>query len=614
MEKTVTIVTVGHVDHGKSSVIGRLLADGGVLPKGKLEAVKRNCEKNSRPFEYAFLLDALKCEQSQGITLDIARCFFAYEGIRYEILDAPGHLELLKNMVTGASHADAALMVIDATKGIEENTRQHGYYLKLLGVKQIVIAVNKLDCIDYARDIYEQIKTDITDFFSDLGLSANACIPVSSMGGDNIINRSDKTHWYEGDTVIEAFARLAPTSVDGGLPLRLPIQGVYKFTEKGDERRIFAGTVASGEIKTADNIVFYPSGKRTSVSTLESLNGTREVFATDEAAGFTVTEQIIVNRGEIACKANEQPPLTAVKIRANVFWLGKNPLTTQKTYIFKLCTSRTEAKIDSIESVLNASTLKREQRDCVEKNQVATVVIALERPVAFDIGAEFCDTSRFVLVDDYEIAGGGRIVEALSDSAYDGKQLRRSAGRINSAERSRFLKRKGAVIWLTGLSGSGKTTIACDAEYELIRRGINAYVLDGDELRSGLNSDLGFSAADRNTNVQRTAYVAKMFKDAGIVTLVTLISPFSEGRQEAKRIIGHDFYEVFVNAPIEVCRRRDPKKLYSQADKGTLDNFTGKDSPYEIPLAPDLVIDTGEQSEIQSAETLLNFIFSKLEG
>ena len=608
MENLVTIVTVGHVDHGKSSVIGRLLADANVLPKGKLETVKRNCELNSRPFEYAFLLDALKCEQSQGITLDIARCFFNFKNKRYEILDAPGHLELLKNMVTGASRADAAILIIDASRGIEENTRQHCYYLKMLGINQLAVIINKMDLVAYSEKIYYFLKKSMEDFLSSIEISALNFIPTSSINGDNIVNKSSSLSFYNGPTVIEQFNSFSILNTPESLPFRMPIQGVYKFTENGDTRRIVAGSLISGTLNKHDSIIFYPSGKKTNVKSLTYLdNKEKSIYTAGEAAGFTMTDEIILSRGDIACKIGEIPPLVSVKIKANIFWLGDKPLMVDKPYILKICTARTEVTITEIHTIINASTLYKSQRNHIEKNEVATVTISLERPIAFDIGADKLDMGRFVLIDDYEISGGGTIIESLADDAFDLRNLKRSSARISVSEKEKVLG-KGAVLWFTGLSGSGKTTIASGVEYALTELGIHSYILDGDELRTGLNSDLGFSDTDRTTNILRTAHVAKMFKNAGIITMVTLISPFSNARNDARKIIGTDFYEIFVSASISECRKRDPKKLYAKADSGKLQLFTGNDSPYEIPSNPELIINTETLSEFDAVNQVLALI------
>ncbi len=612
-EELLNIVTVGHVDHGKSTVIGRLLADAGALPDGKLEAIKENCKRNSKPFEYAFLLDALKYEQAQGITIDTARCFFQTDRRDYIIIDAPGHIEFLKNMVTGASRAEAALLVIDASHGVEENTRRHGYFLSMLGIRQVSVLVNKMDLVDYKEDVFESIKDEYKKFLKKIDINPITFIPVSGMEGDNIAIRSTKMPWYQGPTVLEQMDAFHAIPEPENMDFRMPVQGVYKFTESNDSRRIIAGTVDAGKVKAGDSITFYPSGKKTKVKTLEVFNAeTPKCFSAGQAAGFTMTEEIFVKRGEIACLTEETAPNVGVRMKVNLFWLGKENLKLDKTYFLKCGTAKVEMRLESVERVVNASDLSCLMRQYVEKNEVAECILKLDRPIAFDLAGTIEATSRFVIVDDYEIAGGGIITEALKDLEYDHKNIRWSGDAMTEAERVKLLGNSGLVVWMTGLSGSGKTTTAQEVERRLVAQGIPAYVLDGDKLRRGLNKDLGFSDEDRKENIRRTTEVAKLFKDAGMVTFVTLISPFEEARAQARAAIGDNFMEVYVKADLKTCQARDPKKLYEKAKKGEIRFFTGIDSPYETPKNPDLVLDTQLWSEEECAEALLGAVMAKI--
>ena len=613
MEELLSVVTVGHVDHGKSTVIGRMLADAGALPDGKLEAIKENCKRNSKPFEYAFLLDALKNEQAQGITIDTARCFFQTDKRRYIIIDAPGHIEFLKNMVTGASRAEAALLVIDASRGVEENTRRHGYFLSMLGIRQVAVLVNKMDLVDYKQSVFDDIKDEYEKFLKKINITPKTFIPVSGMEGDNIAFKSENMPWYEGLTVLQQMDAFNTIPAPENMPFRMPVQGVYKFTGSNDSRRIIAGTVDAGKVRAGDQLVFYPSGKKTAVKTLEVFNAkTPEEFTAENAAGFTMTEEIFVKRGEIACLANEEAPSVGVRMKVNLFWLGKENFKLNKTYFLKCGTAKVEMRLESVERVVNASDLSCISRQYVEKNEVAECILKLDRPIAFDLAGTIEATSRFVIVDDYEIAGGGIITEALKDDAYDNKNIRWSGDAMTEGERAKLLGNSGLVVWMTGLSGSGKTTTAQEVERRLVAQGIPAYVLDGDKLRRGLNKDLGFSDEDRKENIRRTTEVAKMFKDAGIVTFVTLISPFADAREAARAEIGNNFMEVYVKADIETCKQRDPKKLYEKAMKGEIKSFTGIDSPYEIPKNPDLLLDTELWSEEECAEALFSAVLQKV--
>ncbi|MCD8088877.1 MAG: adenylyl-sulfate kinase [Oscillospiraceae bacterium] len=613
-EEILNIVTVGHVDHGKSTVVGRLLADAHGLPDGKLEAVRENCRRNSKPFEYAFLLDALKNEQAQGITIDTARCFFHTDKRQYIIIDAPGHIEFLKNMVTGASRAEAALMVIDAARGVEENTRRHGYFLSMLGIRQIAVLVNKMDLVGYDQRIFEDIKAEMSTFLEKVDIHPLSFIPVSGMEGDNIANRSQRMSWYTGPTMLQQMDDFASVPAPEWASFRMPVQGVYKFTANNDSRRIVVGTVESGSVRAGDEIVFYPSGKKTSVKSLEVFNAaTPTAFEAGMAAGFTMNEQIFVHRGEIACRRDEPAPQVGVRLKANVFWLGKQPFDRNRRYYFKCGTAKVEMALESIERIVNASTLSAGQRQYCEKNEVCECVITLERPVAFDLAGTVEATSRFVIVDGYEIAGGGIITQALEEYDYNTRNIRWSSGGVTGEERRRMSGMKGLVVWMTGLSGAGKTTIAQEVERRLLDADVLAYILDGDKVRRGLCADLGFSDADRTENIRRVGEIANLFRDAGMVTLVTLISPFAASREQARKIVGKDFLEVYVKASVETCKSRDPKKLYKKALEGHIPNFTGLSSPYEPPTNPDLVLDTEKWNEEECVEALTAAILARLE-
>lgn len=609
----ISVVTAGHVDHGKSTVIGRLLADADALPEGKLEQIRQNCLRNSKPFEYAFLLDALKAEQSQGITIDTARCFFNTPRRHYILIDAPGHLEFLKNMVTGASRAEAALLVIDASRGVEENTRRHGYFLSMLGIRQIAVVVNKMDLVGYDRQAFESICAEYTEFLGKIEITPAAFIPASGAEGDNIAVRSCRIPWYDGPTVLEQLDAFQPIEPPEQRPLRMPVQGVYKFTGHGDSRRIIAGAVEAGELRAGDRVVFLPSGKRTAVKTLERFNAPPPArFVATEAAGFTMTDQIFVQRSEVVCREDETPPHVGVRIRANLFWLGRRPLSRESRCLFKCGTARVPVRVERIARIINASDLTRRERQYVERNEVAQCELVLEAPVAFDLAGECDALSRFVLVDDYEISGGGIITEALPEPDYDQRNIRWSAHSLTNEQRVARQGRFGLVVWMTGLSGSGKSTLAFEVEKRLVEEGIPAFVLDGDKLRHGLNADLGFDEDGRRENIRRVMHVANLFQMANVVTLVTLISPFRSARKKARELMSESFIEVYVKASLESCRTRDPKGLYRKALNGEIQGFTGIDAPYEEPDAPDLVLDTDKWNEIECAETLLDAIMARL--
>ena len=444
-----SIVVAGHVDHGKSTVIGRLLADTGALPEGKLESIRELCRRTAKPFEYAFLLDALKDERAQGITIDTARCFFETEKRRCTVIDAPGHIEFLKNMISGASRADAALLVIDAAEGVCENSRRHGYMLEMLGISAIAVLVNKIDLVNYDRGTYEAICRDYSEFLATIGITPTAYIPVSAAQGDNIASHSERTPWYSGPDVLETLD-LFPCGGSGeGLPLRIPVEDVYKFTGDGDTRRIVAGLCESGSLGAGERVVFYPSGKTAVVKTLEEwfMDGNEDRaptrFYAGKSCGFTTEEQIYVRRGEIACRAGETPPKTGRAFRASIFWLGKTPLVSGREYVVKACTAKTPCRITAIHSSLNAASLeKTAQPLSVGRHEIADCTFVCEREIAFDTDASLPATGRFVIVDGYEISGGGIITEALKTEeagAY-------SSARLTKDERAKYMNQRPLTV------------------------------------------------------------------------------------------------------------------------------------------------------------------------
>lgn len=619
------IVVVGHVDHGKSTIIGRLLADTAALPQGKLEMVRERCRRNSKPFEYAFLLDALKDEQNQGITIDSARCFFKTDQRNYMILDAPGHVEFLKNMVTGASRAEAALLVIDAFEGIQDNSKRHGYLLSMLGIKQVAILVNKMDLINYDEHQFEEIKAAYSQFLNQIGIEPSAFIPVSGRQGDNIASRSEKMTWYQNTTVLDMLDGFRKEKMPLDRPLRMPVQDVYKFTAFGDRRRIIAGTIETGQLSVGDEVVFYPSQKRSMVKSIEGFNTAGKLqAAAGEATGFTLKEQIYVKRGELAVKAGETPPRVASRILVNMFWLGQKPLEKGKEYFLKLGTTRVKARLHHVERILDAVSLNSSIKDRIETRDVAECVLLLNREIAFDLAGDNLSTGRFVIVDDYEIAGGGIIQQALHDSSawIKEKPLEKQYhistadtnlvwqnGKVSYINRCQLLNQQGLVVWFTGLSGAGKSTIAVEMEKELIRRNKLVYRLDGDNIRHGLNNDLGFTRADRNENIRRMAEVAALFKDAAVITLVAAISPYAAMRSFARERIGpQHFVEVYVKADIEECIKRDPKGFYARAQQGKISDYTGIADPYEEPENPEIVIDTMQLSAAEAAKMVLDYL------
>ena len=493
-----SVVIGGHVDHGKSTVVGRLLADSGSLPEGKLEQVRELCERTGRPFEYAFLLDALKDERAQGITIDTARVFFRTATRDYLLLDAPGHVEFVRNLVTGASRADGALLVIDAEEGIQDNSRRHGYLMGVLGIRQLAVVVNKMDLVGYQEAVFSRLAGEYLAFLASLGLAPVCVIPASARAGESLTGRSAAMPWYAGPSVMEALESFSPMAAPSDGPFRMPVQGVYKFTGDGDDRRIVAGTVESGTLRPGDELVFYPSGKRARVRSLEAFpRAPREVARAGQAVGFTLDEQIYVSRGQVATRADEVRPKVATRLRAGLFWLGRRPLMRNRDYVIKMGTARLPLRVESIERSLDMASLKvRTQAEAVERHELAECILALGRPVAADTAELALTTARFVIVDEYEIAGGGLVHQALPDAQMPvrDKVLLRNykweTSFIPVDQRAERYHQRPTLLLLTGPRHIDKKHLAKALEARLFDEGQVVYYLGMANLVYGVDADL----------------------------------------------------------------------------------------------------------------------------
>jgi len=523
------IVITGHVDHGKSTIIGRLLADTGSLPEGKLEQIRALCASTARPFEYAFLLDALKDEQAQGITIDAARIFFNSRSRQYIILDAPGHIEFLKNMITGAAHAEAALLVIDALEGIQENSRRHGYMLSLLGVRQVAVLVNKMDLVSYDPGVFAAITTEFRGFLAPLELQPSCFIPVCGRDGDNVANRSENMQWYTGPTVLEALDAFTTDRSAAERPFRMPVQGVYKFTEDGDARRIIAGGVLTGTVSAGDEVIFFPSGKGTRIATIEGFNTEQSRSASaGTGTGFTLQEELYVPRGEVVARADEPRPHVTTRLRVSIFWLGKQPLVKRKEYTLKLGTARVPVRVESIQRVLDASTLATaESSERVARNDVGECVLKLGRAIAFDLAAEVPETGRFVLVEDYEIRGGGIIREALPDrqSWVRERVLLRNykwePSDISPEQRAERFGQLPRLVLITGEHHTDRKGLARELEARLFAEGRVVYFLGIGNVLYGVDADIGRADEDRREHIRRLAEIANLMLDSGAILIVS---------------------------------------------------------------------------------------------
>lgn len=610
------IVFVGHVDHGKSTLIGRILVETNSLPEGKIEALRATCKVQGRQFEYAFVLDALSEEQEQNITIDTTQVQFRSARRNYVIIDAPGHQEFLKNMITGAASADAAVIVIAADEGVREQSRRHGQLLSLLGIRQVVVAVNKMDLVGYAEARFREIERGYSAFLHELGLKPRAFIPISSSTVANVTSESSASiPWFKGTTLLGAIDDLSETESAANLPLRFPIQDVYRM----ENRRIFAGRIESGTLRVGDQLLFSPHNKTARVATVERWRATpAESASAGESIGITLHDHIFIERGHIASHEVDAP-VESNRVHAKVFWIGTEPLRVGARYRLKLVTQDVECHVVAVGNVIDAATLDSApaQRAELRINEVAEVTLQTRAPLVLDNHDRVPTMGRFVLADGSNIAGGGIVFGAVYTSRKEIKSenIFWSESEITAERRATRNEHRGAVVWLTGLSGAGKSTIARALEKELFRLSMHTYVLDGDNLRHGLNANLGFAPEDRAENIRRVSEVAKLMADAGTVVITSFISPYHADRTRARAIAlqaGAEFVEVFVDAPLAVCEKRDPKGLYQKARAGELKGFTGIDAPYECPEDPEIALRTHEQTPEESVDQILAELLPRL--
>ena len=610
------VVFVGHVDHGKSTLIGRILHDTGSLPEGKIEEIKKACAAEGMGFEFAFLLDALLEEQKQNVTIDTTEIPFRTARRQYAIIDAPGHKEFLKNMITGASRADAAILVISADEGVREQSRRHAYLLSMLGIKHVVVVVNKMDLVDYSEKRFREIEQEYRKFLRELGLDAPSFIPASAREGENVARASMKMKWYCAANVLEALDLLKTQERDVDLPLRFCVQDVYRF----DGRRIIAGRIETGTLRVGDQLVFSPANKSSVVATIERWNAQENngPAVAGDSIGITLGEQIFVERGHIASHENETP-IEANRFHADLFWIVREPLRVGHLYGLRLATQDVKCEVVSIERVMDSSTLetKSDGREQLERNETGRLTIQTRAPLVIDNHDRIPNLGRFVIIDDGQICGGGTIFGGVytDRTVAKSKNIFWTEGKITALARAMRSGHRGAVIWLTGLSGAGKSTIAQALERELFQRAMHTYVLDGDNIRHGLNSNLGFAPDDRVENIRRVSEVARLMADAGTVVITAFISPYRMDRSRAREIAlegNAEFIEVFVDAPLAVCEARDPKNLYKKARAGQIREFTGIDAPYEAPEDPEIVVHTDRQSVDESVATIMEQLLPRL--
>ncbi|MBB5052573.1 bifunctional enzyme CysN/CysC [Afipia massiliensis] len=597
----VRIVIVGHVDHGKSTLVGRLLHETGSLPDGKLEMLQAVSARRGMPFEWSFLLDALQTERDQGITIDTTQIRFRTPSRDVVLIDAPGHAEFLRNMITGASQADGAILIIDALEGVRDQTRRHGYLLHLLGVKQVAVVVNKMDRVDYSAARFKEISDEISAHLIGLGVTPTAIVPISARDGDGVTERTANINWYSGPTVVEAIDGLTPARALDELALRLPVQAIYKF----DDRRIVAGRVESGHIGTGDEIVIMPTGKVAKVKSVESWPQTPATTrqGAGRSVGITLDRELFLERGDVIAHVKAAPRDTR-RLRARIFWLHDAPLKPGASVLVRLGTMETRATIVAIDKAVDPGELASVETSSIGRNHVGEIDISLAKPVAVDPYTDNPRTGRLVIEINGRIAGGGLVLSVDSGQRAIPIDIVPVESALRPEERSARYGHGGAVVWLTGLPGSGKSTLARALERKLFSHGGSPLLLDGDTLRAGLNGDLGFSPKDRAENIRRLAEMATHLARNGHIAIVAAVSPSSDDRAQARRIADDLFREVYVATPAEICESRDPKGHYAKARAGNLPSFTGIANDYQPPANAELTIDTSTRSVTEGADEI----------
>ncbi len=597
-------ITCGSVDDGKSTMIGRLLYESKMLFEDQLAALEVDSKKMGTQgdnLDFALLVDGLAAEREQGITIDVAYRFFSTERRKFIVADTPGHEQYTRNMVTGASTADVAVLLVDARKGILVQTRRHSFLASLLGIRNIVVAINKMDLVDWSEKTFRDIVEDYTAFAKPLGFTDITYIPMSGLKGDNIIAPSQHMDWYRGTTLM---GFLETVSVDEERlqhsPFRLPVQWVNR---PNLDFRGFSGTIASGVVKTGDRVRIQPAGRETRVARIVSADGDMEQAVAGQSITLTLADEIDISRGDIISTI-DAPAGVADQFEATLVWMAEEPMLPGRRYLLKIGGQTVNAEIGHLKYKLNINTLEHTAAAKLELNEIAVLNLSLDRQIAFDAYKENRETGGFILIDrmSNNTIAAGMIDFALRRAS----NIHMQSMDLDKTARAALKGQKGCVVWLTGLSGSGKSSIANQVEKTLHAAGRHTYILDGDNVRHGLNKDLGFTAADRVENIRRIGEVAKLMVDAGLIVITAFISPFREERRMARSLVKEgEFYEVFVDTPLALAEQRDPKGLYKKARRGELKNFTGIDSPYEAPENAELRIDTSALSVEQSADAIV---------
>jgi bifunctional enzyme CysN/CysC len=596
-------ITCGSVDDGKSTLIGRLLYESKLIFEDQLAALEADSKKvgtQGGELDFALLVDGLAAEREQGITIDVAYRFFSTDRRKFIVADTPGHEQYTRNMVTGASTADVAVILVDARKGVLTQTRRHSYIVSLLGIRHIVLAINKMDLVGYSQQTFDDILAVYREFAQQIGLTNIVAIPLAALRGDNMLERSARMPWYDGPTLM---SYLESVEIEDDLqtkPFRLPVQWVNRPNQ---DFRGFAGTIASGKIRRGDTVRVLPSGRQSRVTRIVGFEGDLELAVAGQSVTLTLADEVDVSRGDLLAAA-DAPPAVADQFQATIIWMHEEPMLRGRPYVIKLGTRTLTGSITTPQHKVNVNTLERLAAKQLELNEIGVCNLSFDRAIPFDPYADNRETGGFILIDKLsnDTVGAGLLNFALRRA----ENIHWQALDVNKTARASLKGQRACVLWFTGLSGAGKSTVANLVEKRLHALGRHTYTLDGDNVRHGLNKDLGFTDADRVENIRRVAEVSRLMVDAGLIVLVSFISPFRSERRLARELMQPgEFLEVFVDTPLAEAEKRDVKGLYKKARRGELKNFTGIDSPYEPPEHPEIHLRTVLQSPEEAAEEIL---------
>jgi len=599
-------ITCGSVDDGKSTLIGRLLYESKALLDDQLATLEIDSKRvgtQNGELDFALLVDGLSAEREQGITIDVAYRFFATEKRKFIVADTPGHEQYTRNMVTGASTADLAVILIDARKGVLTQTRRHSYLVSLLGIRRVVLAVNKLDMVGYSREIFDIIDRDYREFAAKLGFEEIVSIPLSALRGDNMTEASANTPWYSGPSLMQHLETVEVGTADASAPLRMPVQWVNR---PNHDFRGFSGRLLGGRVRPGDLVRVLPSGKQSKVSRIVTLDGDLLEAVVGQSVTLTLADEIDISRGDVICSAAD-PAGLADQFEASVIWMSDEAMLPGRPYLVKIGASTLGASLGQPKYVVDVNSLDHLAAKTLHLNEIGVCNLTLDRAVAFDAYTDNRDMGSFIVIDRFsnQTVGAGLLHFALRRS----QNIHWQAVEVDKDARARQNGHRPCVLWMTGFSGSGKSTIANIVERKLHALGARTYLLDGDNVRHGLNKDLGFTAADRVENIRRTGEVAKLMVDAGLIVITAFISPFRSERRLARSMVADgEFVEIFVDTPLAVVESRDPKGLYRKARRGELKNFTGIDSPYEVPESAEIHIRTQESNPEDAAGMIVDYL------